>query len=106
MEYQTIHFITKESRKVSATKTKRKRVKFELQAKKNDTVYLAGSFNDWNPTKNQLKFKDGAFATSVLLPPGRYEYKFVVNDTWCIDPESDEWTPNNMGSLNSVVTVK
>ncbi|OVE74022.1 hypothetical protein BVX94_01710 [bacterium B17] len=91
---------------MSATAVKRKRVKFELNADEDNTVYVAGSFNDWNPKKNKLKFKDGIFATSVLLPRGRYEYKFVVNDTWCVDPDCEEWAPNEMGSLNSIKTVE
>lgn len=91
---------------MSATAVKRKRVKFELNADEDNTVYVAGSFNDWNPKKNKLTFKDGIFATSVLLPRGRYEYKFVVNDTWCVDPDCEEWAPNEMGSLNSIKTVE
>lgn len=96
----------KEEDKMSTTTGKRKRVKFELDTDKANEVYLAGSFNDWNPKKNKLSYKNGVFSTSLLLPPGRYEYKFVINDTWCVDPECEEWAPNNMGSLNSIKTVE
>jgi len=87
------------------SKSGKKRVAFTIEAEKGSDVYVAGTFNGWNPRKNKLRFKNGVYTTSILLPPGRYEYKFVVNDVWCVDPACSEWTPNNIGSLNSVKTV-
>lgn len=83
----------------------KKRVKFELHAGKKSTVHVAGSFNGWSSTKNKLKYKDGAFTTSILLSKGKYEYKFLVDGIWCVDPECKDWAPNEHGSLNSVITV-
>ncbi|MBN2301847.1 MAG: glycogen-binding domain-containing protein [Lentisphaerae bacterium] len=83
----------------------KKRVRFELHGEKGNEVYVAGSFNSWDPNKNKLRFKNGVYSTSLLLAKGRYEYKFVVNGNWGIDPACEEWTPNEMGSLNSVITV-
>ena len=83
----------------------KKRTKFQIQAEKGSEVYVAGSFNSWNPRKNKMTFKDGVYATSILLPKGRYEYKFVVNGVWCVDPECAEWSPNGIGSLNSVMVI-
>ncbi|MDP6490390.1 MAG: isoamylase early set domain-containing protein [Kiritimatiellia bacterium] len=84
---------------------KRRRVKFHIQADENSRVSVAGSFNDWNPKKHVLKQKDGEYALNVLLEPGQYQYKFVVNDIWCVDPEREDWAANDFGSLNSVLTV-
>ncbi len=83
----------------------KKRVKFEIKTEPGCEVFVAGSFNDWNPKKHKLIFKNGVYTTSLLVSKGRYEYKFVVNDVWCIDPECPEWVPNEHGSLNSVLTV-
>ncbi len=85
----------------------RKWVKFEIRAAPGSEVFIAGTFNDWNPRQMRLKDKngDGTYATSLLLANGRHEYKFVVNGTWCADPAGGEWTSNSYGSLNSVVTV-
>ena len=83
----------------------KKRVKFEVQAEKGNQVYVAGSFNRWNPAKDKSTFKNGKYGATILLPKGRHEYKFVINDVWCVDPECSEWVPNGLGSLNSVVTV-
>ena len=82
------------------------RVNFAVKAEPGSEVYVAGTFNDWNPKKHKLFHADGIHSASILLSPGRYEYKFVVNDFWCVDPECTEWSPNNMGSLNSVVIVE
>ncbi len=83
----------------------KKRIKFQIKAEKNSDVYVAGTFNGWNPKRNKLKFENGAFSTSILVTKGRHEYKFVVDGTWCVDPECSEWAPNGIGSLNSVINV-
>jgi 1,4-alpha-glucan branching enzyme len=88
------------------TKTTRRRVKFQIQADANSHVAVAGSFNGWDPTKHVLKLKDGVFAINLFLEPGEYQYKFVVNDVWCVDPECPGWAPNGHGSMNSVLVVK
>ena len=71
------------------------------------TVYLMGTFNRWNPTKNRMvKVKDGSFRAKVnLRRRGEYHYKFVVDGIWIEDPDS-EWLPTKEnGILNSFVTV-
>ena len=83
----------------------RRRVRFVVEAKEGSRVYVAGSFNGWNPGKNRLTMKDGRYSTTLLVPRGRHEYKFIIDDTWCLDPACREWAPNDQGSLNSVITV-
>ena len=84
-----------------------KRVRFELSAAPGSRVFVAGTFNNWNPTANQLKDNPGSghCKTTLVLPPGRHEYKFVVNGEWRVDPNCAESAPNDQGSLNSVITV-
>jgi len=89
----------------SQAKTKARRVKFQLQAEPGCEVYLAGTFNSWNPRKNKMKYANGMYTTTLTLEPGRYEYKFVIDGVWCVDPACTEWAPNGLGSLNSVITV-
>jgi len=67
-------------------------------------VGLAGDFNGWEPAAMK-KQKDGRFALSVKLPPGSYEYRFVVDDHWTTDPDHSHWAPNPYGSFNSVAKV-
>jgi len=89
------------------TRTGRRRVTFRLTARVGDEVFVAGDFNGWNPTGLPLRDRkgDGSFERIAYLAPGRYEYKFVLNGDWCVDPNCTEWSHNAMGSLNSVLVV-
>ncbi|TFH16982.1 MAG: hypothetical protein E4H02_04145 [Lentisphaerales bacterium] len=85
----------------------KKRVTFKIQAEPKSEVFVAGTFNGWNPRKNKLTRKeDGSYRTTILLSKGRHQYKFIVNDIWCVDPACPEWAPNGLGSLNSVISVE
>ena len=84
-------------------------IAFRLAAEPGCQIFVAGTFNNWNPTQYQLKEEDGEegiFSTVLSLPLGRYEYKLIVNNTWHIDPNCPDWVPNNFGSLNSVLVVE
>src|SRR5690606_20199847 len=39
------------------------------------------------------------------LPPGRYEYKYIVDGTWMHDPANKEYVMNEHGTLNSVIRI-
>ena len=59
-------------------------VKFVVKEKPlshtNDTIFIAGSFNIWNPYDNRYKFKVTNSESPFLdlqLPAGNYEYKFT-----------------------------
>lgn len=90
----------------AAPKPTVRRVKFSIQAASDLPVYVAGTFNDWNPEGIPMKEKDGVYTATVSLEPGVYEYKFIVNGFWTMDPDpSREWRANGLGTLNSVITV-
>ena len=49
-------------------------------------VCIAGSFNDWHPTATpMISLGDGKWAKELTLPPGRYEYRLVVDGQWVDD---------------------
>ena len=91
-----------------AAKAVEKSVVLAMRAAVGEAVGLAGSFNQWNPTgKKMLDQKnEGVYTASIKLAPGRYEYKFVIDGTWCADPENLDFVRNEHGTLNSVVVVK
>ncbi len=91
----------------TSTKVARKRVTFRLKAQPGSDVYLAGDFNNWDPTSRKMKDKDhsGNYTLTMLLKPGEYQYKFIIDGHWSIDPECEDWVPNSMGSLNSLMIV-
>jgi len=70
-------------------------------------VYLAGDFNQWQPgERRMLKAKDGSFRVKMKLPPGRHQYKFIVDGVWHNDPDAPSHEKNNSGILNSAFVVE
>ncbi len=70
-------------------------------------VCIAGSFNDWHPTATpMIRLEDGKWAKELALPPGRYEYRFVVDGQWVDDPAATERIPNSFGTANAVLLVE
>ena len=84
-----------------------KEVQFSLSVEPGKQVFVAGTFNNWEPTANPLKDNPGSghCKATLHIPAGTHEYKFVVNGIWCIDPECTEWARNDFGALNSVLHV-
>jgi hypothetical protein len=70
-------------------------------------VDVAGSFNDWNPTRSPLHpIGEGAFRTVLWLPPGQYEYQFVVDGRrWEPDPLAVRQRDDGFGAVNSVLEL-
>ena len=85
-------------------------VQFSLGAPTAHEVYVAGTFNDWNPKATpMLQDGEGPWVAKVNLLPGEYEYKFVVDGEWICDPGCEAGTanciPNSFGTRNSIVAV-
>lgn len=82
-------------------------VDFVLERNGAEHVYVCGDFNHWQPLCLRLigNPDSGLWEKRVTLPPGRYEYKFVVDGNWIHDPDAQENAPNPYGSLNSVLEV-
>lgn len=87
---------------------KRKRVVLSIDVGPGKNVSVAGNFNDWDPTAKQLIDKDntGVYSCTLLLKPGTYEYKFVIDGVWCVDTGNPHFAPNDLGTLNSVLIVE
>jgi 1,4-alpha-glucan branching enzyme len=82
-------------------------VGFVLECKGAKHVHVCGEFNDWSPTCLPMIGDPavGLWEKRLILEPGRYQYKFVVDGKWVHDPGAGENVPNVHGSLNSVVEV-
>ena len=70
-----------------------------------ESVYLAGTFNDWKETATKMDGPDadGRYTAKLTLKPGNHEYKFVVDGKqWRTDPGN----PHSAGFFrNSVLKV-
>ena len=88
-------------------KIKTKKVQFEFLAPEAKEIYLAGDFNNWDTNANPMKKdKKGTWETTLSLKPGRYEYRFLVDDNWENDPSCSCCVPNEFGSKNCVRIVE
>lgn len=98
----------KRQTKVASSIAGKRRVVFQFRANPGSTISLAGSFNNWDPTAKVLQSKgnDGLYTGILMLAPGTYEYKFCVDGQWQPDPENPNFTPNDLGTLNSVLIIE
>ena len=90
----------------AAAKPVAKAVTFTVHAEKGKAVYVAGEFNKWDPTAKKMAYKAGVYTATVKLAAGTYQYKFVIDGTWCADPENVNSVANDQGTFNSVIEVK
>ncbi|MEI6788605.1 MAG: glycogen-binding domain-containing protein [bacterium] len=90
-----------------STGSKGKKVDFQVTAEPGSEVFVAGTFNNWDPKMHRMKDSPGSghCKATLVLPPGRHEYKFVVNSEWRADSNCAESVLNDQGSLNSVITI-
>ncbi len=88
------------------SKPSEKCVKFTLEIPNANKVTLAGDFNNWDASGLALKkIKSKVWGADVKLKPGRYEYKFVVDGNWIIDPNNNNRSINGLGTENSVIIL-
>jgi hypothetical protein len=73
------------------------------------SVAIVGDFNDWEEGGSPLhrvSDKEGVWAITIPLAPGRYHYTFVVDGTeWVADPQAPRTLEDDFGRPNSVITV-
>lgn len=85
---------------------RRKPVTFKLHHGNASAVYVAGTFNDWNPERHALcPNPTGEWTVELAVEPGRHEYLFVADGCWLPDPNAQEWVENPYGGHNSVLSV-
>ena len=69
-------------------------------------VSIAGTFNDWRPEATPMvSLGEGRWVKELVLQPGVYEYRLVVNGRWMADPRVSETAANPFGETNSVLKV-
>jgi hypothetical protein len=83
-------------------------VQFILTAPAASRVALAGDFNGWDTRAMPLTrdTRDGRWAVTLALAPGRHTYAYVVDDTqWVRDPLGTPSEPNELAPPRSVVII-
>lgn len=75
---------------------------FVVPALDKESVAVVGDFNAWEATPLTDDNNDGIWTVAIPLPPGRYEYAFVIDGQWWgQDPLADEYV-RTFGQYSSV----
>ena len=71
------------------------------------SVQLVGDFSKWEPLEDlMVQEKENKIWKGIIpLKPGTYQYKFIVDGEWRIDPYNTEVTTSDIGVNNSTVEV-
>lgn len=82
-------------------------IQFSLQAPSAAEVMVTGEFNNWARDGVRLRRdpSDGLWKATVDIPPGEYEYRFVIDGIWMRDPGNRDYIRNEFGQENSVLIV-
>lgn len=74
--------------------------------KANNSIKIAGDFNNWVPDGGIVTRQTGDAIHKILyLKPGEYQYKVVVDDEWRDDPTNPDQFCDASGHCNSVLRV-
>jgi len=88
------------------SKIKRQKVHFSVESARAREVFLMGDFNNWDPKAHPMKNDgNGLWVKSVIIPPGKYEYKYLIDGEWKEDPKNEQTCPNCFGTLNSILNL-
>jgi chromosome partitioning protein len=96
--------------RLEATESSEREVVVQFRAQDATDVRIAGDFNGWVPDKGVRSMiqSEGAARvwTKILqLPPGTYEYRYVVDGEWQADPDNPNTAEGPVGNKNSVLIV-
>jgi 1,4-alpha-glucan branching enzyme len=96
------------SRKTSPAVTSSPRRLVTLVAPVGDASEVAatGDFTGWSKEGMRLRRRpDGAWAVTLQLSPGEYEYRLIVDGRWQNNPGAERHAANPFGSQNDVLVV-
>jgi len=82
-------------------------IQFALEAPAAAEVVVTGEFTNWSRQGVSLARDDhdGLWKATVEIPPGEYEYRFIVDGVWIRDPNNRDYTRNEFGQENSLLVV-
>lgn len=86
---------------------KTKKTTFSVSVPEAHNVRLLGDFNGWNPESHPMKKgRDGVWKIDIVLPPGTYQFRYYIDQSWWMNDPTAGLIPNDKGSENSVITVE
>ncbi len=81
-------------------------VRLTFRAPEAHSVAVAGDFNKWRTSADEMKKTDGEWSIDLKLKPGEYSYSFIVDGkSWVPDPGAEMYRDDGFGSRNAVLRV-
>lgn len=82
------------------------KIRLRILAPGAEAVAVTGSFNGWNPDAVRLHAADGGWwEARIELPPGIYEYAYVIDGKWTTPPEAKITIDDGFGGKNGILEV-
>ena len=78
-------------------------VEFDYKDETVQRVEVAGDFSNWTPIP--LYKYEGQFRRRIELMPGSYQYKFLVDNAWTLDPFNTATTRTPDNYENNVLII-
>ena len=69
-------------------------------------VAVAGTFNNWNQSQYLFERVGNEWICKLPLPAGTYQYKFIVDGNWLVDPSNPTIVRDRRGFENSQLVVR
>jgi beta-lactamase regulating signal transducer with metallopeptidase domain len=69
-------------------------------------VAVAGTFNGWNQSQYLFERVGDDWICKLPLPAGTYQYKFIVDGNWLVDPSNPTIVRDRRGFENSQLVVR
>lgn len=82
-------------------------VLFVMDAPDAKQVRVTGEFTNWS-REGLLMHQDPVdryWKVTVDIPPGEYEYRFIIDGVWIRDPSNKDYIRNEFGQENSLLIV-
>ena len=84
-----------------------RRISFSLSAPDARNVKVAGDFTAWETQAlDMTRQPNGSWKTTLAIPPGQHEYRFIVDGQWADDPHCEVRKPNPFGGENCLRVVE
>ena len=77
------------------------KVSFAVRAQQAQQGFVAGDFTNWKPVAMHRK-AGGGFEMTLPVSPGVYQYKFLLDGRWVVDPDNSSFAISPIGTINSV----
>lgn len=97
---------TSESAPPEKPSTDLRKITFKYRNPDAQKVELTGVFNAWQSIAMTKKGKKDVWTVTRQLLPGKYDYKFIVDNIWIKDPANPKFRTDNYGSQVSIIEVK